>query len=118
MRCPACGCSADHAAHAIVAALAADDLDGAIEAGLLEALPCRDCGPECRAAVSDARTERLRALAARDRHRVRNARLQRRAEARALARPAAEMSVQPALPPAAAAALARAKAKAAGNKPQ
>lgn len=140
--CTACGCTATThaAAHAIVAALAMDDLDAAIEAGLLDAEPCPTCAPACRGALQRARAERLRALAARERHRARDARLSRAAELRAAMRgPApqaaptalpgmdkdAKSDVGPAidarpsaLPPAAAAALARARARAAGRAPR
>jgi len=118
--CPVCGCVADHAAHAIVAALVDDDLDAAIERGLLDAAPCDACASGCRDALMHARDGRRRALAARERFRARNARLEHRAEARAAARmpaPAPE-TAKPALPPAAAAALARAKAKAASRGPR
>lgn len=119
-----CGCrDPDGAmAHAIVAALALDDLDRAIALGLVErdAVACGGCDESCQATLLAARTARLDALAARDRYRVRNARLERRAreraEQRAAATPAAPSSVAapvPALPSAAAAALARARAKAA-----
>ena len=115
MSCPACGCSAESAAHAIVAALREDDLDQALERGLLECEPCGGCRPHCRAILAGARAERLRALAARERHRARGERLARRAEERKAQRDAAQR--QPAaLPPAAAAALARALAKA--SKPR
>ena len=120
--CRVCGCAADDPAHAIVAALVDDDVDAAIDLGLLDAAPCDACAPACRAALIDARENRLRAFAARQRFRARNARLQRRAEARAAARTPAPARVadepKPALPPAAAAALARAKAKAAGREPR
>jgi len=120
--CRVCGCAANHPVHAIVAALVDDDVDAAIELGLLDAAPCDACAPDCRAALSDVRDNRLRAFAARQRFRARNARLQRRAEARAVARmPAPRLlpdAPKPALPPAAAAALARAKAKAAGRDPR
>lgn len=122
--CPACSCvePAGAAAHAIRAALAVDDLDRAIDAGLLECEPCAACADNCRDAVIAARDERRNALAARERYRVRNARLQRRAAQREVRRrptidPAAPSpSPRAALPPAAAAALARAKAKAAGKR--
>ena len=120
--CRVCGCVADHAAHVIAAALADDDVDAAIALGLLDAASCDTCTPDCRAALMQARDSRLRAFAARERFRARNARLQRRAEARAAARvptpvPENAQSEKPALPPAAAAALARAKAKAANRAP-
>ena len=115
--CPACRCSADSPQHAIAAALLADDLDAAIEAGLLAGVACAGCSSECNALVAHARDSRLRALAARERYRARQARLLRRAQERAAARavPAAAAGPEskPALPSAAAAALARAKARAA-----
>ena len=119
--CPACRCThvAGTATHAVVGALADDDLDGAIEAGLLHARACEGCTGECTARLIEAREERRRALAARDRYRVRQARLQCRAEERALARMPATASASttaPALPSTAAAALARAKARAAERR--
>jgi hypothetical protein len=125
-----CGCArADGAAaHAIVAALAADDLDRALSLGLLDAAVCAACTPDCTAMLIDARVARSKALAARARYRARNARLARRAQERAAHRADARapeaathddatISVaappRPTLPSAAAAALARAKAKAA-----
>jgi hypothetical protein len=123
LACRVCGCVADHAAHAIAAALADDDVDAAIELRLLDAAPCDACAPGCRTALMHARDSRLRAFAARQRFRARNARLQRRAEARAAARvparvPENAQPEMPTLPPAAAAALARAKAKAASRDPR
>jgi len=117
-RCPACGCSDGQGAdaHAILAALAEDDLDGAIEAGLLVAAPCASCAGECATRLVAARDARLSALAARERHRARQARLQRRSVERATARSterAAASEAKPPLPSAAAAALARARARAA-----
>ncbi|OHE85350.1 MAG: hypothetical protein A2190_01460, partial [Lysobacterales bacterium RIFOXYA1_FULL_69_10] len=120
---PCSGCGCRHAGarqHFIVAALRIDDVDAAIEAGLLEdAAPCPGCSADCNRLVDAARTERLAALAARGRYRAREARLQRRAQERAARRAAppavpgtpAGPAAQPALPPAAAAALARAKAR-------
>ena len=117
--CPVCHCdaAASDATHAIVAVLARDDLDRAIELGLLTATPCEHCDPACTTTLLSARNARLRALAARDRYRARNARLQRREAERAARRaPARNADTKiPSLPPAAAAALARAKAKAAGK---
>jgi Na+-translocating ferredoxin:NAD+ oxidoreductase RnfC subunit len=101
----------------------AGDLDRAIETGLLEVVPCNGCSDECTALLVAARDARLRALAARERYRARQARLQRRAAERAAARatPASAATVtthQPklALPSAAAAALERAKARAAERR--
>lgn len=121
--CPACACRdpLGTAAHAIMAALVVDDLDKAIDLGLLETGACPSCESSCTDALNAARETRLRALAARERYRARNARLQRRAEElrskrAAAATAAGEGPKTPALPAAAAAALARAKAKAAGNE--
>lgn len=103
-------------------AIDADDLDRAIRLGLLEFTSPDDC-IHCAssvAAILAARDARLRALAARERFRAREARLAARADARArrradaLAAPRAPAT--PALPPAAAAALARAMAKASAKR--
>ncbi|UTA53675.1 hypothetical protein L3D22_15235 [Lysobacter soli] len=116
-----CGCADPRgaAAHAVNAALRVDDVDGAIEAGLLDRdVECMHCSDECRARLHDARAERVDALAARERYRARAARLERRARERAEERvsPPVTAAVTPtpsALPSAAAAALARAREKAA-----
>ncbi|WP_223676229.1 hypothetical protein [Novilysobacter selenitireducens] len=110
----------------IATALRIDDVDAAIEGGLLDAdAACPGCSADCTTMIEAARSERLDALAARERYRAREARLQRRAQERAARRTApaavpgtpAGPAAQPALPPAAAAALARAKARAAALKP-
>ncbi len=120
--CPHC---TDGPLRAIADALAADDLDRAMTLGLLDAHPqdtagcCDACVARMRMVVAE-RDERLRALAARERYRARQARLAERAAARARKREAAApqaSSVAPALPPAAAAALARAKARVAAKRP-
>lgn len=120
--CPGCGCARTDApaiaVHAVITALADDDLDRAIESGLLSPINCDACTVECTATLLAARLRRLQALAARERYLARNARLQRRAQERAVRRDAPPemaqpVTVKPALPPAAAEALARAKAKAA-----
>ena len=114
-KCPLCDCTEAHPAHAILAALGDGDLDAAIERGLLDARPCPHCDSDCASTLIAARDARLRALAARERFRAREARLARRAAERDAARNTA--AKQPAaLPPAAAAALARAKARAAGHR--
>lgn len=127
--CRDCRCTAPEGvrAHAILDALARDDLDAALRLGLLDAPPCPACAPACRQRLQDARTARLRALAARERQRARRARLQRIAAQRAAARGAAisaPAAASPAsaapgstLPPAAAAALARALEKARARRP-
>lgn len=104
-----CGCTADAGVHRVANALAVDDLDHALEAGLLEAIECPACTPECRDGVRHAAEGRRAAFAARERHRAREARLVRRAAERNARR---APPTPTALPPAAAAALARAKAKA------
>lgn len=113
--CPACGCPADARLHRVLAALRGDDLDGALDAGLLDVVACPSCTPACNTRIEGARTERLAAFAARERFRARQARLARRQQERDARRAAARIPVAgaPALPPAAAAALARAKARAA-----
>ena len=118
--CPGCACQAPSAQHAIVAALMVDDVDRAMDLGLLDRAPCPACASECSGALLAVRDDRLRALAARDRFRSRAARLQRLAQER-LARqapPPAASPAQPApaLPTAAAEALARAKARAAQRR--
>ena len=111
--CQLCDCKETHPVHAILAALREDDLDAAIERGLLDTQPCSRCEERCSALLIKARDSRLHALAARERFRARERRLARRTAEREAARNIA--AKQPAaLPPAAAAALARAKAKAAG----
>lgn len=116
-----CGCDDPRgaAAHAVNAALRVDDVDRAIEAGLLDRdVECAHCGDECRARLHEARAARVAALAARERYRARAARLERRARERAEKRvsPPVTAVVTPtpsALPSAAAAALARARERAA-----
>jgi hypothetical protein len=119
--CPVCR---DAGVAALADAVAADDLDGAIERGLLAFEAPAGCCDACRlqvAAVLAARDIRLRALAARERYRARQARLAERAEAKARRRVAAQpveeqRKAAPALPSAALAALARAKARAATKR--
>ncbi|MFC3814060.1 hypothetical protein [Lysobacter sp. GCM10012299] len=127
-----CGCrdAGGAVAHAIAAALADDDIDRAIVLGLVadDAVACQHCSDACRSRLRVARDERLQALAARERYRARNTRLERRARERAEHRaaqvtPAPDAATPtttaptppPALPSAAAAALARARAKAAAR---
>lgn len=120
-----CRACEDGVLRAIADALAADDLDRAMTLGLLDARPddiagrCDACNARVGIVIA-ARDERLRALAARERHRARQARLAERAAARARKREAAASPTSvaaPSLPPAAAAALARAKARVASKRP-
>ena len=95
--------------HVVVQALLRDDLDAALEQGLLDAPGCEACASDCSARLNDARRQRQAALAARERHRARAARQARRAAAREAARRAPPAM---ALPTAAADALSRALARA------
>jgi hypothetical protein len=120
--CPACGCThaQNVATHAVRAALVEDDLDSALTLGLLDVTVCDGCDDACTMALRGARDARIRALAARDRFRAREARLERRRQERADRRsstvaPGNRATISP-LPAAAAAALARAKAKAAAPR--
>ena len=111
--CPRCACRDPRGAlaHALLADLAGDDWDRALDRGLLQAETCPACDAACGVRLIEQRDARLRALAARERYRTREARLARRAQERAARR--ADAAKQPsALPPAAAAALARARARA------
>jgi hypothetical protein len=115
--CPACDCTAHVAAHAVVAALLVDDVDRAIENGLLEGATCQACDPACQARVTEARHAREFALAARERYRDRQIRLARRAAERdAQRRGTADSAAGPGapadLPKSASDALARALARA------
>ena len=108
-----CGCDAAGGAriHAVANALAVDDLDHALDAGLLELPSCPGCTSACRQSVQDTAVDRRAAFEARERYRAREARLVHRAAERAARR---KPPAPTGLPPAAAAALARAKAKAGG----
>ncbi len=90
-----------------------DDVDAAIEAGLMQYDPCPACDPSLAAQLVEARHRLAKAWAARDRYRARTARLARRAAERDAKRAAAAPQRKNALPPAAAEILARAKARAA-----
>jgi hypothetical protein len=124
MSCCRCGCNDPRgdAAHALVAAVAVDDLDAAMALGLIDGHDGPSSSPACRTALAAVREDRRRALAARDRFRAREARLARRQRERSDRRatgpvPAgAGIASPPTLPPAAAAALARAKARAADGR--
>ena len=98
--------------------LATDDIDAAIEAGLMRFAPCPACDPIVVAQVV-AEQQRLTAVwAARDRYLARQARLARRTAERDARRAAPLPERKSALPAAAAAILARAKAKAAERTKQ
>lgn len=114
--CPSCSCTAEHPAHALLAALGEGDLDAALALGLLDAAPCPCCAATCGAPLVEAREARRFALAARQRYRARAERLARiKTERDAARRTTVVTTAQratPALPAAAADALARALAKA------
>jgi len=108
---------------ALAALLADDAVDAAIEAGLMDVQAdphCAQCSEEAQRVLSEQNRLRIN-WAARERHRARSARLQRRAAERQAKRAPAPASAAalavsapaPALPAAVAAALARAKARAA-----
>lgn len=105
----------------LLALLARDDLDAAIDAGLMDIAPCSaDCACVTRLApIWDAQRRLRTAWEARERHRARQARLLRRAAERDARRAPAPATPQAprssSLPPSAAAILARAKARAAGK---
>lgn len=122
VRCPHCACAAiaGGEAHALLALLAADDLDAALEGGLLDARPCPACDAGCNARLLEMRDARRVALAARARYRARGERLARRKAERDAARTpetTAAAAKPPPLPPAAADVLARALAKAGPRQP-
>ena len=99
-----------------------DDLDAALRAGLMEYRPqpgdnlLDPAYPDLPQQLQQAQRQLHAAWAARERHRARAARLERRdAERQARRAPPPVADSKPALPSAAAAILARAKARAAGN---
>ena len=120
--CPHCNCATadDNGVHVLQALLTVDDIDAALDRGLLDAQPCRGCDASCNARLIAARDARRYALAARERHRARATRLQRRKAEREAARtpPATIENKALALPVAAADALARALAKARERRSQ
>ena len=93
----------------------ADDIDAALDAGLMDYLPQPGddaLEPNLPQLLQDAQQRLRDAWAARERHRARTVRRTRRAAEREARRaPPPAVNVKPPLPPAAAAILARAKAK-------
>ena len=108
-------CAAHECAHAtqLMHLLQADDLDTALQAGLMAFKPCPACDVLPAATVLAAQQRLRTAWAARERYRARNARLAQRTAAREAKRKQDAPEKRSALPPAAAAILARAKARAA-----
>lgn len=108
----------------LFARVQADDLDGALQAGLMDYVAREGDAqllpghPDLAEHLLRAQRQLQRAWAARERFRDRAVRLARReAERDARRTPAPPADVKPALPAAAAAILARAKARAAGKEP-
>jgi len=102
----------------LVALLRADEIDRAIEAGLMAFVDDPALDPASRELIHATRRRLLEAWQARERYRARQVRLARRRaerEARRGATPVVAAAGTPALPAAAAAALARAKARAASR---
>lgn len=95
----------------LAALLAADDIDAALDAGLIDFAGCADCDRADIAKIDLAKRRLGQAWAARERYRARNARLARIAAEREARRAPVVIEKKPGLPPAAAAVLARAKAK-------
>ncbi|WP_093299998.1 hypothetical protein [Pseudoxanthomonas sp. CF385] len=111
--CPGC-----EQARRLSALLADDDVDAALDAGLMAWTPCPDHAAAQAGPIVDAQSRLRTAWAARERYRQRTMRLARRAAEREARRIAAQprgpsAPVRPALPAAAAAILERARAKAA-----
>jgi len=90
-----------------------DDVDAAIEAGLMHYVACPACDFAMAAELIGTQRKLSMSWAARDRYRARNARLAKRAAEREAKRSSAIPERKTPLPPAAAAILARAKARAA-----
>jgi hypothetical protein len=111
----------------LAASLRADDIDAAIESGLMAFSPCADCARDPAVAdaidaIAHAQTRLRAAWAARDRYRAREARIARRERERterrragAVAAPQGPAAPRPPLPAAVASVRARATAKAAGQ---
>jgi len=119
-RMSAHSCQREPSAQTLLRLLRRDDIDAAIEAGLMRFRPCAACEQEdteyaslC-SPILEAQQRLSRSWAARDRYRARQARLARQASERQARRePVPAEKEKAALPPSAAAILARAKAKAA-----
>ena len=102
--------------HHLAALLRDDDIDAALDAGLMAYVKDdrHDLDDDTHALLADAQQRLRTAWDARERHRAREARLARRQAERDArrAKPPTPTALGPALPAAAAAALARARAKA------
>lgn len=107
-------------AHAVALSrlLDADDVDAALDAGLMDFVPCASCSRDSTATVVEHQQRLANAWAARDRYFARETRLARRASMRDARRTLFNVEKKSALPPAVAAILARAKAKATGRGAQ
>ncbi len=97
----------------LAALLDADDVDAALDAGLMDFTACENCDAGGAGKIRAAQATLQTVWAARERYRAREARLQRIAGERAARRAPAQVQKTGALPASAAAILERAKAKAA-----
>lgn len=97
--------------------LDADDVDAALDAGLMAFAPCPSCDGKSSAHVCEFQQRLAKAWAARDRYVARSARLARIAGERDGRRSTMKIEKKTSLPPSVAAILARAKAKAAERGP-
>ena len=96
--------------------LDADDLDAALDAGVMDFVPCPCCDEPSTVNVLAFQQRMAKAWAARDRYVARSERLVRLATARDARRRGVEIEKKSSLPPSVAAILARAKAKAAERR--
>ncbi len=95
-----------------------DDIDSAIEAGLMQYQPCPACNATQGTAIITMQQRLAFNWAARDRYLARNARLARIAAERETRHTALRAEKKSSLPPSVAAVLARAKMKAAERSPK
>ena len=93
--------------------LDADDVDAALDAGLMVFVPCPQCDAHLAAKLLESRQRISKAWAARDRYMARSARLGRIAAEREAKRAGTKIEKKSSLPPSVSAVLARAKARAA-----
>lgn len=93
--------------------LEADDVDAALDAGLMAFVPCPSCNAQSAACLLGFQARIANAWAARDRYLARSARLARIAAERDAKRAGMTSEKRSPLPPSVSAVLARAKAKAA-----
>lgn len=100
----------------LAALLVDDELDAALDAGLMDFDACPGCDPDAAKRIDAAKQRIGQAWAARERYRARSARLARIAAEREARRAPVATEKKTSLPPAAAAVLARAKARVAQRR--